>query len=323
MQPPSRLQAGLSYLIDRAVSRRVDVAQSVVISGFWRSGTTWVQQWLAAELGAKTIFEPLHPLTPEVSKLHRSLSLADRSAPFRDLYLPFKVAGQGQVLDRLIHAALQARLRGRAVRRLRPALSHSFRTRVVVKVNRGPLFLSAVQASLGMPVVHIQRDPRAIIASINMTGWDWLFNHLHLREQLLDLPDGRAAFFEPWADLIDQSEELGRTYRISLYWALTEHFYRQQNRADGSRTIRISYEQLCLDGPDSLRPVLAGIGVHLPPGPRFSGPIGDSSTTAPRRRGISTEERIFGWRSVLSSVEVAEIESLAHRFDLQACLLEP
>jgi hypothetical protein len=49
------------------ITGRLGAARPVVfVSGFWRSGTTWMQELLAKSLHAKTVFEPLLP-TPGIS----------------------------------------------------------------------------------------------------------------------------------------------------------------------------------------------------------------------------------------------------------------
>ncbi len=52
----------------------------VLVSGFWRSGTTWVQECLAESLGAKTIFEPLSPQEPRRRAFLASRFPADEDA---------------------------------------------------------------------------------------------------------------------------------------------------------------------------------------------------------------------------------------------------
>ncbi len=44
--------------LDLCAAPFVDPSEAVVVTGFWRSGTTWLQQTLARLHNAKTVFEP-------------------------------------------------------------------------------------------------------------------------------------------------------------------------------------------------------------------------------------------------------------------------
>src|ERR1700744_1192686 len=52
----------IALSLDRA-THSLGLSKPVLfVSGFWRSGTTWLQEYLASGFHAKTIFEPLSPL---------------------------------------------------------------------------------------------------------------------------------------------------------------------------------------------------------------------------------------------------------------------
>ena len=51
--------------IDRGLAALGIARPLLIVSGFWRSGTTWLQECLAESLGAKTVFEPLSPMEPK------------------------------------------------------------------------------------------------------------------------------------------------------------------------------------------------------------------------------------------------------------------
>ncbi|MFQ5629412.1 MAG: sulfotransferase, partial [bacterium] len=211
---------------DHAIASQIDPSKSLVVSGFWRSGTTWLQEYLAATLQAKTIFEPFHFLVPGSKNLFRFYRILKKPQGFKELFLPYCAARSLQNYPLLMNdfdRALRADLPGPAVRVLRKSVEESRLTRVVVKFTRGQLCLRAAQEAFEMPLIHIYRDPRAVVASMKMTDWFWLFDHLGLQEQLLKVKDGRATVFSVWADAIAEYDG-DKIARIAAYWALSEKY---------------------------------------------------------------------------------------------------
>jgi len=308
-------RAGVYFGIDHAVAPLVRPGETLVISGFWRSGTTWLQEALGRMLRAKTVFEPMHFKVPVMRALLEHDRLASRPEPFRELYMPY--CGNGALsppLRDLFARSLRGDVSGRLVMPLRRGLSESFRRRVLVKVVRGHLCLRAVQDAFSMPILHVYRDPRAIIASIRKTDWSWLFTHLRLREQLLDPADGRAAFFSAYEDDIRRYDAGDDVDRIAAYWALTERCLQQSYEGSTARVAFVRYEEVCGGGASRLPGILERLGLDGIAEAGDRNLDGDSFSTADSRRGASAEERIGGWRAQLSPGEVGRIEAIAERF---------
>lgn len=301
--------------IDHALAAQIDPASSVVVSGFWRSGTTWLQECLAGILGAKTIFEPFHFRVPATKKLFKYYNVAKKPEAVRELFIPYcadQALAPYSVLYHYYDNALRADLGGHIVRLLRQDISESYRTKVVVKFTRGQFSLPAAQNTFAMPVIHVYRDPRAIIASAKMTDWYWLFDHLSLTEQLLEPQDGRADYFVRWADAISEYDN-DKIAKIAAYWAITEMFILKSFSHDRGRAVLVSYEALCRR-PELILELLAQLGVQKKINNDFLAVNGDSFSTSARRRGASSAERIGGWSKVLSTAEGELIESIAKHF---------
>jgi hypothetical protein len=186
----------------------------------------------------------------------------------------------------------------------------------VVKFVTAQLCLRAAQNTFGMPVLHVYRDPRAVIASVRKTRWHWLFEHLSLREQLLEPGDGRARHFERWRDEIEELDRGDAVARLAAYWALSEGFVRDSFRDRPRRFVCIGYERLVREreglfsellGKLELRPWRAGFTVSER----------DSTTTSQAQRGVSASGRVAGWRKDLSGAEIAMIESVVRRFGFE------
>jgi hypothetical protein len=310
----------ISTRLDHAFSFLINPHETVVVSGFWRSGTTWLQQSLAALLNAKTVYEPLRPTVAAMKEIYSYSGLSAKDAAFLELYMPYcrDRTLDGHPLYRFFDRALRSDLPGGAIRGVREGVTESFRRRVVAKFIRGHFCLRAAQNTFMMPVIHIYRDPRAIIASIKGTEWKRLFDPLCLREQLLELQDGRTDFFSNWADEILECDKKGEVARIAAYWALTEKFVQLSYADDNPRppVVFVSYEELCQEREEKLLQILQQLGIRHRPLKNSRVLDTDSATTTRQRRGVAVEDRIAGWKTVLPHSEVALVESIVQRFGL-------
>lgn len=314
---PKNRRGELASWIDRALACRFDLSQTLVISGFWRSGTTWLQEALRDILRAKTLFEPLDPLLPEAQAVYAERQVANRTHEFLRLYMPFcrdATLSPGP-LHELFRRALCSESRSSWARRFRQGLVESFRPRLVVKFVNAQLCLRAAQNTFGMPVLHVYRDPRAVIASIKKTRWHWLFDHLSLREQLLDLPDGRADYFGQWRDDILRYDRYLPVARVAAYWSLTERFLQESYADYEGRFVRVSYEELVQGREQIFSEILRQLGLRP-----WKEPIhvseADSTTTSVKQRGAPVAQRVAGWKQELSRTEIAVIEQVVERLGL-------
>ena len=311
-------EASAAHDLDCEVAGDVNPGETLVVSGFARSGTTWLQQSLASILGAKTVFEPFHHLAPTAAPIHAALKLSEKSIDVRELCFPY--CAEPTLPDGPLREGFAQSLRsvvpGFAVRILRSGVEESRRSRVVVKIVRGQLCLRSAQNTFSMPMVHIYRDPRAILASIRMTDWGWLYDHLSLREQLLEIEDGRADYFGKWRDEILAYDQQDTLTRVAAYWAMTERFLAQSYDDDGQRhrTWFLCFDQLCEEPEVALEPMFKALGVGASSDHLASALGQDSAMTSRTRVGISMEERVTGWRKILTRDEITTIESIATRF---------
>lgn len=319
---PEDPQGEAAYRLDSELATRVDPHETLVVSGFWRSGTTWLEEALREILQAKTLFEPCDPLTEEMQAIHAHDQVAHKTFEFLRLYMPYCSADtlHGHPLHELFRRAVVAESRGSWIRRFRKNLAESRQTRVVVKFVRAQLCLRAAQNTFNMPALHVYRDPRAVIASIKKTRWHWLFEHLELRKQLLRQRDGRADFFNQWTDEILEYDRDDAVARVAAYWALTERFVQQSYTGYQGRFALVSYEQLAQEREKVFAEILQRLNLR-PATENFEVSRADSTTTSQLQRGASVRERVAGWKKYLSAAEIAVIENVVTRLGFAGRLL--
>lgn len=311
--------------LDSRNAAGIDPGSTLVVSGFWRSGTTWLQESLSALLGAKTIFEPFHYRVPLARELFRYYGLCKKPAPVRELFMPCccepNLAAQ-PFLQRYFDAALRGSLTGEIVRVLRTGVDESQCTRVVTKFTRGHLSLAAAHASFGMPLVHVRRDPRSVIASARMTSWSWLFDHLDLPEQLLQVKDGRRRLFAPHAAAL-REYNTDTVSRMAAYWAMTENVMHQAfGLQQKERAVIVCYEALSLGGAAALLELLEQLGFESVDEAGLHTVGRDSFSTSVGRQGMTAEQRVRGWQRVLSMQEAQRIVDVVCELGMERGLYE-
>ncbi|NUO83323.1 sulfotransferase [candidate division KSB1 bacterium] len=318
----SKLEAAAAYEIDSQLAPQINPSDTLFVGGFRRSGTTWLQESLTQLLGAKSVFEPLQFIVPEMQAIYAHAHLENKKDKFLRFYMPY-CAGtvENHPLGDFFDRALRSALPGRWIRCRRRDRSESFRTRVVLKCIYSQLCLRALHNTFQMPVIHLYRDPRAVVASIKMGRKLRFFQRLDLQEQLLQVTDGRTEFFKQWRHEIKQYNKQGSLVRIAAYWAFSEKFVQHSFAAGRTRMVFVRYEELCRRRHELLQEILQELKVAPDVEAELQMAEDDSATTSERRRGVTMEERLLGWRKILSSSETEAITSIAQDFGFADRLL--
>lgn len=319
---------------DQVNSLRVNPEESLIINGFWRSGTTWIMELVADMIRAKTVFEPFNPPMPEIAPMGHSAighCLAEIEPPRTDYafvctLMPY-VADQLDLDSQLagvVKKALLGKLRARKLGRKN--LKECLRPRVITKFTRGSLCMRPIQDAFSAPVLHVIRDPRASIASLkkleNGNFAKGAFNNFPLRAQLLEIHDDRADYFGRWADDIEMFEQATDYHRLAAYYCLTEQYLFDSFR-DAQHPFRIiRFESVGLSKAATLRQTINQLGLssldHHDDDyeAAFNRPSGtDWNNSNPTNRP-SIEDRLFGWRKKLSKAEVRAISEVVEHFHM-------
>ena len=278
--------------VDRGLAI-LGVSRSIlVVSGFWRSGTTWLQECLAQALGAKTVFEPLSPMEP---RRRDALGNAFSTEDALQAFVP------GPDPDPAFWRYLDAATRGKTGSRFslscRRNLRESFRTGIVVKDVRLHRNLRAVHERLGVPIVHIRRHPCAVIASLRAAEWHWSFE----RVSLLDWP---LPHVEPELRRECDCDTLSR---LAAFWALHE---REAARAlhDQAWACEMTYEAMVGAPGRQIETVGAKLGLRMVRDAAMERP---SATIDPSAFANVAARRPDFWNSLLGKAEIDRIERIA------------
>lgn len=285
-----RLAIDGARTVDWTLARLHAARPVALVSGFWRSGTTWVQECLAEALSAKTVFEPLSPLDPR-----RRAMLAALRLPYDSLQaaMPGPLTDDDPLWGFLDHACT-GRHTSNFTLNCRSSLRDSFATRIVVKDVRMPFNLAGFHRRFGIPVLHLRRHPCAVAASLLAADWDWSFSRVGLGHLLPDIDDRSAVLGDCDGDGLS---------RIAAWWAVTERHAAASLRGCvwGHEAI---YEEVARDPAPAFAALCGWLGLPQRRVPRFARVSASTvGAAAPRDR----------WRSSLSRREIARVEAIVTR----------
>ena len=288
-----RLAVGGARAIDWALAC-LHLAQPVVlVSGFWRSGTTWLQECLAESLGAKTAFEPLSPFnTP------RRIQLADRFSGDEDAFqafVPYSLSEDDPTWA-LLDAAFTGRHGNNFLLSCRRDMAESRRRKIVVKDVRLQFNLPAVHRRFDIPIIHIRRHPCAVVASLLAADWHWSFERVRLS---VLMPDAAAR--------LPREFDVDAVSRIAACWALTErHVACAMNNEPWAKAV--TYEEMVENPSSSLTALCQWMGQREVRAAAFGRP---SASIDPAEFEASGRDRQDRWRRSMSIKQVARIETIA------------
>jgi len=320
------------WVIDAVLGPLLDPAEAVVVTGFWRSGTTWLLEALSKMLAAKSVFEPLKPdvtgYSEYPSRHYRGGEAAiDGFMPFctdaledcprlrRHLLRCLTGAAPGVFVRaaRFNVRSTENRASTWAPAQLKHRVSDALRRQVVTKFTRAHLLLPLLQSEFSPPVFHIRRDPRAVIESLQRQGWSGWMRAMSLEDYLLSPDDGRSDVFSRWSDEIRRCDRDGYLARVAGYWALAEWYVDQMAE---NRLVEVSFEALCREDGDQLKTLSDETGVE---DSRVQRALHGESRTSDHVK--TAEQRISGWKNRLDPREASKIEEVIRRFGMEAYLL--
>ncbi len=235
----SRYRWHVAASID-AVVPLVTPMDALVVSGFWRSGTTWVQEAVCGFWDAKSVFEPTADESgSSYNEWLKSLGLglADRSS-----FMPMSLEElDGRVMSYL-DASLTARRGSRFAMYCRESIFESLLPRVVLKDVRIQGILSQFVLRNNTKCIHVWRNPERVIESLLSLNWAWSFSDVsfevqqRVHERLSRVAGDEMKVLLPFDD--------SAVARIAALWAYSERCVADAAKRCPGRFVIARYEDL-------------------------------------------------------------------------------
>ena len=294
------LAVGAACAVDRALARLKGAKPILLVNGFWRSGTTWLQECCAEALDAKTVFEPLSPLNPE-----RRAMMAGFFGDDEDIVQAFipEARPDDEAFWRFLDGACVGRQANTFTLSCRRNARESFKRSVVVKDVRLHRNLDGFHRRYGVPVVHIRRHPCAVVASLLAADWHWSFERVRLAAVLPKLGDASASSRAASGfDMFDTDA----VSRIAAFWAVNERCADAALRGQPWGRL-MTYEHLSADPASALAGLCDGLGLKQLRPASFETP----SASIHPEVFAATPNRSEGWRRSLPASAIGRIEAVA------------
>jgi hypothetical protein len=309
----SRFKNSLFYLFDRNLKN--SISKTVIINGFWRSGTTLLQTKICKSVKGKSVFEPFGPdVINDPIYLNSKLVKSNLPRNFHNSFMPFSsMKNESLEFEIFILKCFNANIKSAVVRRLRKSIKSSFYKTVVCKFVRGHLLLPyLLNKNPNMPVIHIYRNPKAVLASITRKGWGYWFKDFYLKDQLIEIDDERKVYFNQYKDLIQKYDNKDVHSRICAFWCLVER-YIHDKCVPYSNFLYVSYEELITNDFEPIKVFLAKFDLNW-----YNNSVENLSsvTTNKNRKFMSKEEKRDSWKKELDVETQLKIDLILNDFDL-------
>lgn len=280
------------------------LADTVIISGFWRSGTTWLQQQVAESLNAKTIFEPYSP----ASGHNWSQVPEDNPDANKHVFMPLSLDMLSERDQNVLTDACKGIGRHGFAYFLYKNHTDALRKSLVLKFTRIGFLLPELASEISTPIIHIRRHPGSVFASFKNTDWDWKFEEVNLTK--LFQTDNQSASDSDQA-MIEKLREHDRSpaTRFAALWGLSEK--RAQEAIDAKQIALVDYNDL-VDGEVKMDSILREMGLKAS---AIAETKSASPVTTADRTQLTAKERKHDWTKRLTDQEIRDIhDTLADVF---------
>lgn len=305
-----RVLPKLGVIGDRVSAPFTRVEDSILIVGFWRSGTTWLTEIIGQLMGARTVFEPLTQHVPAATFLLGEPYTYDARG-FRGAY-PYVRPGEPghERLNSFIVRCLRGAISNTWTNRLTPKTALISR-KVVVKMTSGNLLGAHIQQQFGCEAILALRHPCAVAASILRNRWGaWLWQN-----EFLELFLSQAKLSE---DYLSRHEGLIAEYRgnpvnnIALAYSIANLVPLEQAQNGLFSPHLLVYEKIAEDPGVILDMSIDGLHGSLDR--LLSIAQVPSATTQRHRHRAGLRNRLWGWQEELPLSDIQMIREIVAKF---------
>lgn len=269
-----------------------DIANSILVAGSARSGTTWLAEVLAKVLHARIMFEPFYNRQVSVWQKYPDILYKENTKRDDGLYADVEALLTGSVRNAWVDSDLNV-----------------FRSRYrVVKEVRANLFLHwIVHWFPHLPVIFIIRHPCAVVASRLSKGWPAEKDLRGFAEQeslVRDVLGGDRSILE------EQGSEIEKN---ALIWSIT-NFVPLQKCNENQLKI-VFYENLVRNPEHELSRIFSNLPTTLSCNSDVD--LRMPSLTSNRSRGsLRNDNFLRDWQTRFSETEIDQILNVCERFGL-------
>lgn len=266
-----------------------DPAQTIILAGSGRSGTTWLGNIIAASPSMRIIFEPFDYRHVPAASVLPLRAYARPTESYPDWAAFVGQALRGQLDNEWVNR--QGRRRW-AWQRL-------------VKAIRANLMLGWIDHTFHPKIVFTIRHPCAVVLSRVKLQWD---THLDV---FLGQPQLVADYLEPFVEVINRAQTPLQQHTVT--WCI-ENLVPLRQLPDYD-WIFCSYEQLYRNPQPEAERVLAGLGLRQSWFTRRA--ITKVTMVArPDSAILSNEDPLTAWKNKLTAQEIDEILGIVNQFGI-------
>jgi hypothetical protein len=283
-------------LVKFAIRGRPDPANTIVVAGSGRSGTTWLMNILSSSPGIQPIYEPLNPVwIPEVRRI--TGWNRERLLP-RSYYLRSGI--KNQTWRDFLFRVLTGRVRCGWTDAQRVSY---FPNRFLSKFVRANLMLGFIYDEFHSKIVLVLRHPCAVVHSRLASGWYGNVEDILKQEELVE------DHLRPWInDIKKEKDYLGAN---AVWWAVeTMVGIKQLNERPHHC---VYYEALCMD-PDNYFPGMFSF-LNIPSVHDIHEMAVNPSRSS-RSKNATNADRLYSWISDLSKEDQKRILTWAYRMGI-------
>lgn len=284
--------------LDHLLSLGLHPSNTVVLSGFFRSGTTFLMETLAESFGYRTCFEPLSPAVDKSGRTRAGLGLQERLPILQPEGSP------SSPLDKFFLHVLTGKVTSKWTR-----MGRRFRTwwqrPLLVKSVRMNGVLGHLKGSYGCPTILLLRHPYAVAYSLS---------RLQGMKRMLSEAEPKS-FLQGFRDLDEVSRQVLKRFpnpgweRIAFYHALSSYLPMQAGRLypESAPTAVVYYESLAMNPHLTINRLAGQLGHREP-----HSVLSESSWSDWNSQGASAFHRCYAWESELPQ-EVRQIFEAVYR----------